>query len=413
MNNNIIKLFVSFLFCSLSTSLFAYDFAVDNAEGVTLYYNYINEGKDLEVTYKKLELNFDSYSGDIIIPEEVTFMGRTRKVIQIGREAFAGCPINSVMIPNSVTKICAGAFGAIGGLESISIPNSVTTIETQAFSECYDLASIKLPEGLKEIEIACFSRCEKLKSVTIPNSVTIIKQQAFEYCRNLENIEIGNGLVSIEPWAFYQCTSLTNVTFPNSVENIEYNAFYECSSLSSITLSNSISKIDAVAFWGCAITSLIIPNSVKSIGQGAFNGADMTFIVSQIENPFRIAGDTEYRTFSRNTYKNATLYVPVGTKEKYMATEGWKDFLFIEEGNGISNSVINESASNLMIQTDGKRVIVIGANDGTKIIVFGSDGVQVGSTISNNGKAIIDTKLPSGCVAIIQIGNESKKILIK
>jgi len=38
--------------------------------------------------------------------------------------------------------------------------------------------------------------------------------------------------------------------------------------------------------------------------------------------------------FTTNTLNNATLYVPVGTKEKYKATQGWQDFLFIEEGDG-------------------------------------------------------------------------------
>ena len=54
-----------------------------------------------------------------------------------------------------------------------------------------------------------------------------------------------------------------------------------------------------------------------------------------IENPFTITGKTSnYRTFTQNTFNNATLYVPKGTIEKYKATDGWKDFLFIEEGTG-------------------------------------------------------------------------------
>jgi len=74
---------------------------------------------------------------------------------------------------------------------------------------------------------------------------------------------------------------------------------------------------------------------VTSIGERAFNGADIPTVISLIENPFAITGKTSNsRTFTQNTFLNATLYVPKGTIEKYKATGGWKDFLFIEEGTG-------------------------------------------------------------------------------
>ncbi|MBQ9524003.1 MAG: leucine-rich repeat protein [Bacteroidaceae bacterium] len=87
--------------------------------------------------------------------------------------------------------------------------------------------------------------------------------------------------------------------------------------------------------WCSGLTSVTIGNSVTSIGQNAFYGADIPTVVSLIENPFTIEGKTSGgRTFTQNTFLNATLYVPKGTIEKYKATEGWKDFVFIEEGEG-------------------------------------------------------------------------------
>ena len=74
---------------------------------------------------------------------------------------------------------------------------------------------------------------------------------------------------------------------------------------------------------------------MTSIGDYAFDGVDIPTVISLIENPFTITGKiSNYRTFSQNTFNNATLYVPKGTIDKYKATDGWKDFLFIEEGTG-------------------------------------------------------------------------------
>ncbi|MBQ8656387.1 MAG: hypothetical protein IJ527_04965 [Prevotella sp.] len=75
---------------------------------------------------------------------------------------------------------------------------------------------------------------------------------------------------------------------------------------------------------------MTIGNSVTSIGNAAFQNCNIPTIVSLIENLFPIYTST----FSLNTFKNATLYVPVGAIEKYKTTGGWKEFLFIEEGTG-------------------------------------------------------------------------------
>ena len=83
---------------------------------------------------------------------------------------------------------------------------------------------------------------------------------------------------------------------------------------------------------------------MKSIGGWAFDGVDLTTVVSLIENPFVIVGkSSSSNAFSVNTFNNATLYVPKDTREKYKATDGWKDFVKIVEGTPTGIKVIENT----------------------------------------------------------------------
>ena len=135
---------------------FAYDIAVENADGVTIYYNYINNGTELEVTYETT--GYNSYRDSVNIPEEVTYMNRTRKVTSIGNRAFRNCyGLTSVTIPNSVTSIGERAFEGCSSLTSVTIGNSVTSIGYEAFYGCKNLKTIT---------------CEALQPPTMPSSTS-------------------------------------------------------------------------------------------------------------------------------------------------------------------------------------------------------------------------------------------------
>ena len=233
--------------------------------------------------------NGQNYSGSITIPSTVAYNSKTYRVTTIGMEAFQYCDdLTSVTIPNSVTVIGSYAFSGCSGLTSITIPNSVTYIGGGAFYGCTGLTS-----------------------VTIPNSVTYIGKNAFLGCIGLTSITVQNGNPKydsrdncnaiIETATNTLVCGCKNTTIPNSVTSIGSGAFENCYSLTSITIPNSVTSIGSEAFFNCL---------------------NLTYIRSEIEVPFEINENVFiYSGILENI--NATLYVPAGTKSAYEATAGW------------------------------------------------------------------------------------------
>ena len=293
--------------------------------------------------------------------------------------------IKTVIIKEGVTSIGNSAFLGCSGLTSVTIPNSVTSIGSSAFSDCSGLTSITIGNSVTSIGEYAFSRCSGLTSVTIPNSVTSIGSHAFQYCSGLTSVIIGNSVTSIGDDAFYGCSSLTSVTISNSVTSIGRTPFSGCSSITSITVAqgnakydsrencnaiiesesntlilgckttiipNSVTSIGQSAFEGCSsLTSITIPNSVTSIGSYAFQGCGLTSIT--ISNNVASIGDG---AFSRCTAL-ASLTIP-------SSVTSVGDFAF--DGLNLTSMTINKSDCSLMHRWFGDATsienIIIGAN---------------------------------------------------
>ena len=126
-----------------------------------IYYNLNDETKTAEVT------SGGNYSGDITIPEKVTYNATEYSVTSIGNSAFYWrSSLTSISIPNSVTSIGDYAFSYCSSLTSITIPNSVTSIGRWAFSHCSSLTSITIPNSVNSIGNQAFLSCSSLTSIT-------------------------------------------------------------------------------------------------------------------------------------------------------------------------------------------------------------------------------------------------------
>ena len=318
------------------------------------------------------------------IPEGVT---------SIGDNAFQSCySLTNVTIPSSVTSIGNYAFEGCRGLTSVTIPEGVTSIGDWVFHYCMELTNVTIPEGVTSIGNYAFSECRGLTSITIPESVTSIGNGAFEFCTNLTNLTISEGVSSIGDGAFADCIYMTSVSIsssvtsigdkafsycfnlasisiesgnpvydsrsncnaiietatnklitgckntiiPEDVTSISENAFAYSSGLTNVTIPESVTSIGDHAFYNCPeLTSVAIPSSVTSIGDYAFHCPSLTSVTSLIKDPFEIGSHvfvfTDWTGTGQEEFTIATLYVPAGTKEKYLATEGWNQFQNIVE----------------------------------------------------------------------------------
>lgn len=183
---NGVKQILFTLFAMLvSLPAFSQDIEVANSDGITIYYNWENNNTELSVTSHPS----DSYLGKVVIPETVTYDGKSYPVTSIGEGAFEGCEeLTSVVIPNGVIRIGEGAFEDCTGLTSIKIPNSVTSIGDEAFYGCKGLTAITIPNSVTSIGKFAFGFCSELKYIAIKEGVKNIDDDAFTGCEKVSDV---------------------------------------------------------------------------------------------------------------------------------------------------------------------------------------------------------------------------------
>lgn len=252
-------------------TLIAAFFPVNSSALNTDYYDFIVDGiayhvlkgttsPEVEVTYSDdSETDDNGYYGNNYkglssaeIPSTVSHDGTTYVVTAIGSDAFTKCST----------------------LKSISIPKTVRTIGYNAFWECKSLTQISIPSSVTAIPSGAFYECTSLSHVSIPNSVTSIGGNAFEHCYSLSRIEIPNSVTSIGKKAFNDTPWFNNQ--PDGlvyINNVAYKYKGKIPENTVLTLRDGTISISDNCFADCyGLANVNIPNTVVSIGYGAFEG---------------------------------------------------------------------------------------------------------------------------------------------
>lgn len=319
----------------------------------------------------------DPYLEEVILPETID---------TIGLQAFSSLPqLKHIDLPNSVRYIGQNCFAESGLEGEFVVPAGVQVIESATFRNThitklsfaegsrldsigdqsiffmFELEELELPTGLRAIAYAGISSCPRLRKANLPEGLKKLDPMVFTGCP-VEELTIPSTLVEIGPGFMATGHQMMdgdgssplrrisvaegNPIFDsredcNAVIITATNTLYMAKAIS--TLPSTLEVVATNSYSDPCMKTLTLPAGLKKIESNAFadammqRGATFSKIVSHIQEP---AGVLEKNAFmkqndmweeSEETYNQATLYVPAGTKAKYEADAEWGRFKNIVE----------------------------------------------------------------------------------
>lgn len=262
------------------------------------------------------------------------------------------------------TELPEGAFAYFSGLQSVSLPDTLSKIGANAFEGCHSLSSFVVPASVREIGTGAFIGCSSLASVTLPASLERIEEAAFEQCYRLYEIKNNSSLpisvgsesygqigkyalkiygsgetmpdrtengwsylktdgvrylvryprgssinlpgepeqsYRVAPYLFCDDDFIEEVNSTGSAEAIGEYAFWQCDNLIRATLSEGITEIGEGAFSECGLLAqMTLPSSLAGIGEDAFSACDCLYEVWNLSSLPIAAGGAGYGGVGKN-----------------------------------------------------------------------------------------------------------------
>lgn len=187
------------------------------------------------------------------------------------------------------------AYYAYQNLGSLELPQGIEEIGEFSFARS-SLQQVSIPEGVTSIGYGAFYHCDRLTGVQLPGTITHIAPKAFShtgwveefyasgdsdylvagdgiliaYKGNAAHVVIPEGIRQIGPEVFQGHGEITSVSIPDSLEIIGEAAFADCVGLTEIEGMSGVRIIRDRAFYHCPLDVVVLPETVESVGLGAF-----------------------------------------------------------------------------------------------------------------------------------------------
>lgn len=353
----------------------------------------IDTNGDGEISYKEAK----AYKGRISFSENATI--RSFKEFQYFT-GMSSCYFNKnsklfeIVLPDGLDSIRSSAFDGVNLLTNITIPTGCTYIGYRAFYQCTKLAdNIRFSEGLEYIDSEAFYGLS-FTSISLPNTVNHIGDRAFYnsssynrpipiklqefrfpesfvsggkdifyylpftiywdaincpvyrlsnsyYSDTIKTSVIFGDKVEIVPAELcYNLDKITEIILPASVKTIGENAFYSCSGISNVEFPEGLELINESAFGYCtSLQNITIPDKVQIIGSSAFAGCSKVTSITigksvEIINNYAFSSTNPTKIYCKAQHApyigtsalptTAIIYVPRESVNEYR--EAWSDY---------------------------------------------------------------------------------------
>ena len=360
--------------------------------------------------------------------------------------------LTEVILPNSITEIGDNAF-AYTLIKKINLPSSLKTLGKRAFVSCYKLTSTRfvIPTGVEEIPVSCFAECQSIRKFVLPNGIKHIRESAFDstcmtsinfpeglesigygaffgsvnlqsvslpstcfaigdaafaFCDALRSIKLPDDLGQVPNSLCQYCPNLSSINFPANLTAIASSAFVNCVSLKSISLPNLVTAIGDYAFSGTSIGELLLPASLREIGNGCFMDVAFTKITVKAQTPPQCAATAPFSTYSG--LSKIPVYVPTGSAELYREASGWNVFTNFVEMEFTPEASLQSVSSPGYVRVYASigSIVIDGITD---FAVYSLPGQLVAQGVSLSGEVRVD--MPSG-IYLVRTAEQTHKVAV-